>query len=71
MEKIVIKTKNTDSRDKVFKLITDGIDCRCDDVPGGYTVKHDELDYIGIRCEQITLYFKYGVELLSDLTTKE
>ena len=57
MEKIVIKTKDVFSRDNIFHLITDGMDFRCDDVPGGYTVKHDELDYIGIRCEQITLYF--------------
>ena len=71
MEKIVIKTKDTDSRSKVFQLITDGMNCRCDDCPGGYTVEHDEIEYIGVRCERITLYFKYGVELLSDLTTKE
>ena len=57
MEKIVIKTKDTDSRNKIFHLITDGMDYKCGSVPGGYMVKNEECDYIGIRCEQITLYF--------------
>ena len=57
MEKIVIKTKDTDSRNKSFNLITDGMDYKSDCVPGGYIVKDEECDYIGIRCEQITLYF--------------
>ena len=57
MEKIVIKTKDTDSRNKTFNLITDGMDYKSDCVPGGYIVKDEECDYIGVRCEQITLYF--------------
>ena len=64
IEKIVIKTKSTEERNKLFKLITSGLKMKkisgC--VPGGYPVdrrykNRDGLNYIGIFCEKITLYY--------------
>ena len=58
MDKITIKMNSTEARDKVFSLITNGLTYKCDDVPGGYQVEDNEIKYIGVRCEKVTLYFK-------------
>ena len=58
MKKIKIKTKNTKSRNFIFKAITEGLNYKCDSCPGGYIVKdHKDIEYIGIFCEKITLYY--------------
>ena len=38
MDKVVIRTKSIESRNKIYKLITEGIKRKCCNVPGGYVV---------------------------------
>ena len=58
MTEVKIVTKNTESRDIIFKSITNGLNYKCDSCPGGYVVKNNDIKYIGIFCEKITLYYK-------------
>ena len=64
IEKVVIRTKSTESRDRLFKLILDGVKRKkskgC--VPGGNEIdrrfkNRNDINYIGIFCEKITLYY--------------
>ena len=64
IEKVVIKTKSTESRNRLFKLIVDGLKMKkiCGWVPGGYPIdrrfkNRDGLNYVGIFCDKITLYY--------------
>ena len=62
MEKIVIRTKSIESRNKIYKLITEGIKRKCCNVPGGYVVdkrfkNRNDMNYIGVFCERVTIYY--------------
>ena len=58
MTEVRIITKNTKNRDIIFKTITENMNYKCDSCPGGYIVKdHKDIEYIGIFCEKITLYY--------------
>ena len=62
MNKIIIKTKNTKSRDKIFSIITNGLNYKCSSCCGFYNVdkrynNRNNINGIGIFCEKITLYY--------------
>ena len=59
MNEVRLITKNTKSRNIIFKAITESMNYKCDSCPGGYIVKNDnEIEYIGVFCETITIYYK-------------
>ena len=59
MNQVKIIAKDTKSRDVIFKSITEGMNYKCDSCSGGYIVKnHKDIEYIGIFCEKITLYYR-------------
>ena len=62
MEKVIIRTKSIESRNKIFELITKGLNRRCCNVPGGYLLDkrckdRNDMDYVGVFCERITIYY--------------
>ena len=64
IEKVVIRTKSTESRDRLFKLILDGVKRKKSNgcAPGGNAIdrrfkNRNDINYIGIFCEKITLYY--------------
>ena len=62
MDKVVIRTKSIDSRNKILKLITEGLKRKCCCVPGGYSVdkrykNRNDMKYVGVFCYSVTLYY--------------
>ena len=62
MNKIIIHTKSTKSRDLIFKLITKELKFTCSSMCGFYDVdkrfkNRNGINHIGIFCEKITLYY--------------
>ncbi len=62
MDKVVIRTKSIESRNKIYKLITEGIKRKCCTVPGGYVIdrrfkNRNDMNYIGVFCERVTIYY--------------
>ena len=63
MNKVIIKTKSTKSRDIIFSLISKDLHYKCSSCCGFYNVdkrfkNRNDLNHIGIFCEKITLYYK-------------
>mgnify|MGYP006408558017 CR=1 FL=1 len=62
MEKVIIRTKSIESRDKIFELITKGLNRKWCNVPGGYSLDkrckdRNDMNYVGVFCERITIYY--------------
>ena len=62
MEKVIIRTKSIESRDKIFELIRKGLNRKCCNVPGGYLLDkrckdRNDMNYVGVFCERITIYY--------------
>ena len=61
MNKVVIKTKSTESRNNIFDLLTDGLKSKCSNVCGFYNVdkrykNRNGINGIGVFCDKITIY---------------
>ena len=62
IDKVVIRTRSIENRNKIFDLITKGIKKKCSYVPGGYSVdkrykNRNDMSYIGVFCERVTIYY--------------
>ena len=63
IDKVVIRTRSIENRNKMLDLVTKGLNRKCCNVPGGYTLdkrykNRNDMSYIGVFCERVTIYYQ-------------
>ena len=62
INKVVIRTKSIENRNKMLDLVTKGLNRKCSNVAGAYTLdkrfkNRNDMNCIGVFCERVTIYY--------------